>query len=318
MKGNVFSFRWVSLILIIALVLSLALSACGKTENNGDENANTENDENIIENTGRTIKEESLQYPGKNDDWEYDVYENYVVVRKYIGKSTEIVIPETIDNLPVVKLEGKVFDAEQLYGEEFSSTPIQVTIPASIIEISDSLVDVNKRVVIDDVTFTSEEKINFTGSFIFHYCTFDSDTAMDIINHIAGDTIPLGFFDSCDNIKEITIPDNINYIKAHAFEFCKSLTKVDLGNTGKVHCKCFDVCSNLKELYVRNKECAFIDDNGDTSNKILGLYGLYGGSSKQLKDSVHAAVEGLTVFGYKGSTAAALASEIGCSFSPLD
>ena len=32
MKGNAFSFRWVSLILIISLVLSLALSACGNTD----------------------------------------------------------------------------------------------------------------------------------------------------------------------------------------------------------------------------------------------------------------------------------------------
>lgn len=44
---------------------------------------------------------ETLQYPAKNSEYEYWVYETYVEITKYLGLNSNVVVPAVIENLPV-------------------------------------------------------------------------------------------------------------------------------------------------------------------------------------------------------------------------
>lgn len=48
------------------------------------------------------INNATLQYPTANDEFEYNVYDTYVQITKYIGDDIDIVFPSKIDNLPVL------------------------------------------------------------------------------------------------------------------------------------------------------------------------------------------------------------------------
>ena len=48
------------------------------------------------------INDATLQYPTANDEFEYNVYDTYVQITKYIGDDIDIVFPSKIDNLPVL------------------------------------------------------------------------------------------------------------------------------------------------------------------------------------------------------------------------
>ena len=49
---------------------------------------------------------EALQYPGQTDSYEYEVYETYVAITKYIGTEKTVSVPEIIDGLPVKVVGG--------------------------------------------------------------------------------------------------------------------------------------------------------------------------------------------------------------------
>ncbi len=71
------------------------------------------------------IGEETLQYPGKNEEYEYKVYETYIEISEYLGDATNVAIPETLEDFPV-KVVG---------GFSFSNTIKTVTLPEGIIVI---------------------------------------------------------------------------------------------------------------------------------------------------------------------------------------
>lgn len=60
---------------------------------------------------------ETLQYPSSNKDFEYNVYETYIQITKYIGESNTVVFPSKIDELPVRIIgsddEARVIDREK-------------------------------------------------------------------------------------------------------------------------------------------------------------------------------------------------------------
>jgi len=277
------------LCLVLSVCMIIGLSACGNSTQNSD---------------SRTIKEETLQYPGHNDDWEYEVYESYVVLTKYTGFNSDVAIPSEIEELPVVKLKGGAF-------KETNGT-IAITIPESIIELEALIGTILSNTKVTNVTFESDEKIKM-GYDAFAFCGIDSETAKNILNHLAGDTIPPCFFEYCKNITEITIPDYIKAIGESAFGNCENLIKLDLNNVVEINSGLVDCCGSIKELYIRNKDLECKD-----SGYNLVAYTLSGQSTASQKKALESIRENLTVYGYKGTYAATIANDIGCNFSPLD
>lgn len=76
------------------------------------------------------ISESVLQYPATNDDFRYDVYTYYVAITQCLSTKSNIIIPDTIQNLPVYVIANDAF-ANQ-------TAITSVTMTNNIIEIGDS------------------------------------------------------------------------------------------------------------------------------------------------------------------------------------
>ena len=67
----------------------------------------------------------------KNDLYQYDLYKDHVVITKYLGKGTDVVIPDTLDGQPVTELAASAFAS--------SKTLVRVEIPDTVSTMGDSV-----------------------------------------------------------------------------------------------------------------------------------------------------------------------------------
>lgn len=114
---------------------------------------------------------------------------NYVTITGYnVGLSGDIVIPDTINGLPVKAIGSNAFENATITG---------VVIPDSVTSI---------------------------GGYAFNNCrSLTSVTILDSVTSIGSDA-----FGSCSNLTSVTIPNSVTSIGRYAFENCTGLTSVNI------------------------------------------------------------------------------------------
>lgn len=226
-------------------------------------------------------------YPGKDDNFRYDLYDKFVVITLYIGSDSEVHIPSTIKGLPVVKINDKTFQDNTFVS----------------------------KVVIPDGVF-------IIGPYAFYGCTnlceINIPPSMLLIDESA--------FSGCTSLCEIDIPLSVLTIGNYAFENCTSLKELyltasivdvpqglcygctnlvafvweDVESTAEtvasksIQSLAFSECPNLSVLWVPD-EVVSISDNSFSD---VSTY--------------------LVIYGYQSSAAAYLASEKYVDFVVLD
>lgn len=124
------------------------------------------------------IGEETLQYPGKTEEFEYLVYETYVAIDRYIGNASEVIVPEKLENLPVKVVDGFYYNNNESIKK--------ITLPESIVIIENA--------------------------------AFQDCFALEEINIPEGVTkIGSDAFESCISLSSLTIPKNVTEIGDNAF-----------------------------------------------------------------------------------------------------
>lgn len=142
---------------------------------------------------------------------------------------TDIVIPDTYENLPVKEIGTEAFC------EIDTSTGKEKDHVLTCITVSDSVTTI--------------------GNYAFAYCTLLTDvTLSDGVT-----TIGTGAFGCCSALKEITIPDKVSSVGVNAFILCTSLTDVTIGNGVTEIGDCaFEMCSSLTNVTIGNSSSAVI------------------------------------------------------------
>ncbi len=93
----------------LTVLLSVMLFS-GCVDGNGSVTVgNNPADNQVVSNIGGEV----LQYPSSNENFEYNVYETYVEVTWYTGLSTDVVIPDEIDGLPVKVIGPYAFNIKR-------------------------------------------------------------------------------------------------------------------------------------------------------------------------------------------------------------
>lgn len=168
-------------ILAILVIIALCITALG-CGGGGEEEANLETPEQKIE-------QSVLVRPNTNEDFRYNVYTYYVEISECLSTKSNIVIPDTIQDLPVYKICDSAFEDQTT----FSS----LVMTNNIIEI---------------------------GAYAFSGCT--NLTSVTLSNNLT--TLGEGVFSYCENLKEIEIPGSLSEIPGGAFSNCARLLSVKI------------------------------------------------------------------------------------------
>lgn len=220
-------------ILLAAAALLTACSTGDTTVNTDDKQpdpitSTTEKTTAAEETADVTATEEPVKepYPEANpeEDFEYFMEEMYyggyeVRIKGYNGSSPDVVIPETIEDWPVVEIGKAAFKDNTLI--------TSVTVPESVDTIGQEAFYGCKGLVA--VTLYNHDSLRL-GVSAFHYC--ESLTSINLPEYMDG--IPVLGFACCSSLTQIDIPGNIYYIGDSAFISCTSLSRVGIYEGEKI------------------------------------------------------------------------------------
>jgi len=137
-----------------------------------------------------------------NGDYEYVIADNGVIVKKYIGSATDVVIPDTIDGLPVKVIGESAFEENKAI---------------EYVKLPDSVVSIEKSAFEDCYALESIEfgkNIETVGEHAFDSCwnlekVILNDKLIEVSNCA---------FAGCENLETLTLPDSVEIIGDAAFD----------------------------------------------------------------------------------------------------
>ena len=305
--------------LLAVVLLSVSLTACSSDDTirmttvNASMAGNVSTNENNMVSSGdkyaevmKIINNATLQYPASNNEFEYNVYDTYIQITKYIGsiKNTDIIFPSEIDNLPVLVVGGTVnkygsyipvLDWLVSYGYQNGQSNSQREV-ANSVTLSEGIAIIEKG-AFKDIIFTDKLVLPQSLLEIKHKAFMNASFA------------------------NLILPESLINIEAYAFFSAKGYysDRVNLNyspNKG--------VEDNLKQLDViipksvkQIGDCCFSDGSSDGHC----IYGF--GNVTILNPDLQIGNKALgkftngTIFGYAGSTAVKYATDNHINFQLL-
>ena len=158
----------------------------------------------------RNITNEILPIP--TDGFTFTLSEDgsYYIV-SYRSASSDAIIPDTYNGLPVKEIADKGFYSANITG---------ITIPDSVVHIGENAFELCKKLK----SVTIPESVTYIGNSAFEGCT-----ALESVKINYGVTaIGNNVFDGCKNLKTVVLPDSVKEIGSFAFNNCSSLDDINI------------------------------------------------------------------------------------------
>ena len=166
--------------------------------------------------------------------------------------SGDLVIPATIDNLPVTSIDFYAF---------FGCTGLtKITIPNTVTLIGSSAFQYCHSLT----SIIIPDSVTSIGSSAFKYCL--SLTSISIPDSVT--SIASWAFYGCSGLTSITIPNSVTSIEGYAFYGCTGLTNVTIGNSvTSIGYGAFRGCTGLTAFNVASNNSAYSSLDGVLFNK---------------------------------------------------
>ena len=243
-------------LLICAVLLFTALTACGSRTDNGDENGQhgalpgdgdgPDGSDGNNNHDSNTPPQGLLENP--ETDFTFEPNADGVTIIGYSGSSLRVRIPDTIDGLPVTSI-GRAFDRWSL---------TEVFIPNSVTSIGDGAFAFNP----DLTAVTLPVNLLFIGDGAFMNTGITSITFPNGLT-----TIGYGAFWGT-NLTSVTIPDSVSYIGNEAFSSCSGLTNITIPNSVSfIGNSAFCWCDSLVSINVDRGNPDYMSADGVLFNK---------------------------------------------------
>ncbi len=177
-------------------------------------------------------------------DFQYEINGEFIYIKKYIGTSSNVVIPSKIENLPVVSLEGMTGDDLIHIGVFEESYVKTVLIPDSVLVIG---VNAFKNCG-ELVSVTVPENVEYLFGGAFQNCV-----KLENIDFSKSKLVEIGAgaFEGCSKLSSIRFSGVLEKIEEKAFYDCSSLLEIDFPDTlVTVEGGAFANCTLLKTVTV--------------------------------------------------------------------
>lgn len=233
---------------------------------------------------GATAQEAQKANPATDFEYDLDKSGDGIVIYKYKGTATEVVIPAVIEDIPVVEIGSKAFSRTNI---------VSIVFPDSV-----TTIDNNKYCgCCEDCNFLTKvvlpKNLTYIPSGMFDGCTALKEITLpegirkinerafcssgleaieipDSVKEIGSEYDYHGVFVGCQNLKTVTIGNGTKVIGVMAFSECTNLTTVTIGSgIQSIDRYAFKDCSNLTtvNIGVENVEYKY------------GEYGVFSGCS---------------------------------------
>jgi hypothetical protein len=165
----------------------------------------------------------------------YTTNNGTITITGYTGPAGAVVIPDTINGLPVTSIGDLAFQGK--------TNVTSITIPNSVTSIGDWAFGYCANLT----SVTIPNSVTSIGQFAFYVCT--NLTSVTIGNSVT--SIEGGAFYYCTRLTSVTIGNNVTSIGNSAFAFCTNLTGVYFqGNTPNVGVNVFLYDNNATVYYL--------------------------------------------------------------------
>ena len=241
----------------------------------------------------------------------YRRYSDHVEIIGFDQSAAAVVIPRTIDGLPVTVIGDSAFNS--------CSGITSVIMPYGVKSIESNAFSY----CINLTSITVPTSVVSIGSYAFHGTSWFMDkqgkNPLVVVNDILIDgsgcygdvvisesvrNIGVWAFYDCDSMTSVTIPSTVKYISDSAFTGCDGLTSVTVPESvTAIGDSAFSSCSALDTITIKNPECDIY----------AGSYTFTNGYDS---DSCQYYFKG-TICGYDGSTAQVYAEKYKRSFKSL-
>lgn len=254
--------NFTSKLIPIALALEIFLTACGSNTANVSDTAESKTTaatasssaaQTTLETDEKTVRETENTSPDLTDRpadelFEYTVYDDHVVINRFIGFGEEIIgakitVPEFIEGVPVTEIGKQAFyyssgndridfiseivlpDSIEIIGEGAfngcgSTVGLKLNLPKSLKELGENAFGnsgLYGEIVIPGTVSQLE-------GYTFKSCSFlESVIIENGVTALGGSC-----FDGCEQLSNVVIPDSVTSIGEYCFRGCTSLDSIDI------------------------------------------------------------------------------------------
>lgn len=180
-----------------------------------------------------------------------------VYVDGFVGKKSEIIVPDHVKNFAVVKI-GRCAFVE-------NKTLETITIPDTVKMIGDGAFEACSSLK----AISLPKSVSKIGASAFYACM--SLKSIVVPNSVT--TINSGTFSECTSLETITIPDSVETIGDYAFEECSSLKEIILPDSVKaINYGAFTGCTALEFIIIPDSVMKLFNTPFVRCNKLTDIY----------------------------------------------
>ncbi len=227
--------RAVSISLVLIMILSLFTSCQSKKVSEEKE-----------------LEKSSFIKSEQNDDYIYDVYEDYTVITEYIGEDFRVTIPNRLGGKQVKGI------GEMAFGKSMLAIEV-VDIPKNVDYIDPSAFYGNSSLKAFTVAggnsvYKSDKGIIFSkdGKGLLHYPVGKMEDTFTVRDGV--EKIGAYAFGASDILKTVKLPDSVKELGAHAFDGCEKLVNINIPeNVTEIPDSCFYECRSMPKIEFPSK-----------------------------------------------------------------
>ncbi len=181
----------------------------------------------------------------------YRAVSGKITITGYSGFDGEVIIPDTIDGLPVTRISAQTFSGNR--------NLISVAIGNNVTSIDNN----GFFLCYNLMRITIPSGVTSIGNNAFGLCAL---TEVIIPNSVA--SIGGGAFANCNNLTSVTIPNGVTSLGVGVFQNCSNQTNIIIGNAvTNINYYTFYGCTSLKSINVTELNSIYSSADGILFNK---------------------------------------------------